>query len=156
MLGSGESGALPAGASHGPGCFAPGLVATRGDPAGLVRTPPALGAVGEGHRDTRWQWETLASWRPPCPAEPLRSSASKTLLGGGRSPLLSVLQTPIGGFPVSAIGAVCWPGAGDSEGRSEMLSGVLQPRSWVGVTQGGCCRDGFGFLQQTRCFNEEE
>lgn len=63
--------------------------------------------------------------------------------GGGRSPLLSVLQIPIGGLLVSVRGAICQPV-------------VPQPRSWSGLTQGRCARDGFGFLQQTGCFNEEE
>lgn len=63
---------LLAGVSRGPGCFTPGPVGTRGDPAGLMRTSPVLGVVGEGHGEVHWQQETLASWRPPCLAEPLR------------------------------------------------------------------------------------
>lgn len=37
-----------------------------------MRTSPVLGVVGEGHGEVHWQQETLASWRPPCLAEPLR------------------------------------------------------------------------------------
>lgn len=124
--------------------LAPGPVATRGGPAGPVRT------LGEGLGEMCWQGPPLK------PSLPGRASSqwvrcADPLWEGERPPALRS-QSP--SVAPGLHGRCCWSAWGRGSGGDAEWGPAGPVLFWV--TQGGCSGDGFGFLQQTDCFNEEE